>query len=204
MSKVPKSAERTLGLFLHDFHFEREFLNDGGDRTLSSGIKVGDKDQQPPPKRYKSDDIVGQSSNTQGGKSSSKFFRIEEGQVEDKVGSVQVQPSATNDAPKGGKDTGKSDVLRDQLNKKGKYISSTAPPKCSTAKSASGSKFMADAQKSYRNEHADEGRNDKVHIPDSFDESDIDSETLSDKLRKIGAYEGGGQGCSKDGDINDQ
>lgn len=147
---------------------------------------------------------MGQSSNTQGGKFNTKFSRIEVGQIEDKGGSVQVQPSATNDASKGGKDTGKSDGLRDQLDKKGKYISLSAPPKRSIAKSVSGSKFMADAQKSYRNAQADEGMNDKVHIPDSFDESDTDSETLSDKLRKIGAYEGGDQSGSKDGDINDQ
>ena len=63
---------------------------------------------------------------------------------------------------------------------------------------------MADAQKSYRKEHVDGGRNDKVHIPDSFEESDTDSETFSDKLRKIGVYENGGQGCSKDGDITEQ
>lgn len=139
----------------------------------------------------------------QGGKSSSKFSRIEDGQTEDKGGTVQDHPSATDDAPKGGKDTGKSDALRYQLDKKGRYISSSAPPKSSTVKSASGSKFMDDAQKSYRKEHVDEVRNDKVHIPDSFEESDTDSETLSDKLRKIGVYENGGQGCSKDGDITE-
>lgn len=31
-------------------------------------------------------------------------------------------------------------------------------------------------------------QDEKVHIPDSFDESDADSETLSDKLRGIDAY----------------
>lgn len=84
VSKVPKTAESTLKLFLHDFHFEREFLNEGGERTLSSGIKVVDKDHQPMPKRHKSDDTLGQSSNTQGNKSNSKFSRYDNGQNVDK------------------------------------------------------------------------------------------------------------------------
>lgn len=44
VTKVPKTDEGTLGLVLHDFKFEREFLIEGGERTLSSGIKVGEKD----------------------------------------------------------------------------------------------------------------------------------------------------------------
>jgi len=31
-------------------------------------------------------------------------------------------------------------------------------------------------------------QNEKVHIPESFDESDADNETLSDKLRRIDVY----------------
>jgi len=36
-----------------------------------------------------------------------------------------------------------------------------------------------------------------VHIPDHFDESDAESETLSEKLRKIDAYHEVGQGGSQ-------
>lgn len=63
---------------------------------------------------------------------------------------------------------------------------------------------MDDAQKSYKSIQVNDGRDDKVHIPESFEESNFDSETLSEKLRRIGAYEDGGQGCSKDGEITGQ
>ena len=43
----------------------------------------------------------------------------------------------------------------------------------------------------------------KVHIPDSFDESDADSETLSDKLRHIDAYTEVGQGSKQNGEEED-
>ena len=34
---------------------------------------------------------------------------------------------------------------------------------------------------------------DRVHIPDNFDDSDAESESLSDRLRRIGAYTEVGQ-----------
>lgn len=37
---------------------------------------------------------------------------------------------------------------------------------------------------------------DKVYIPETIEESDEDSESLSEKLRKIGALGNNGQGCS--------
>jgi len=43
----------------------------------------------------------------------------------------------------------------------------------------------------------------KVHIPDSFENSDSDSETLSDLIRKIDGYRDLGQGCSKQGNGED-
>lgn len=54
VTKVPKTAKGTLGLYIIDFGFEREVPIGGGDRTLKSGIKVGD-DAQPPPKKSKVD-----------------------------------------------------------------------------------------------------------------------------------------------------
>lgn len=55
---------------------------------------------------------------------------------------------------------------------------------------------MGDAQKSFS--HLNEnGEAEKVHIPDSFVDSDDESDTMSDKLRNIGAYGDEGQECSK-------
>jgi hypothetical protein len=54
VSRVPKTAEGTLGLYVIDFGFEREVPAGGGERTLKSGIKVGE-DAQSPPKRTKVD-----------------------------------------------------------------------------------------------------------------------------------------------------
>ena len=52
VSKVPKTAEGTLGLYIFDFEFEREIPDGKGERMLKSGIKVGE-DAQPPQKRPK-------------------------------------------------------------------------------------------------------------------------------------------------------
>jgi hypothetical protein len=46
-------------------------------------------------------------------------------------------------------------------------------------------------------------QNEKVHIPDSFDDSDAESETLSDKLRRIDAYTKVGQGSKQPGKEGD-
>ena len=103
------------------------------------------------------------------------------------------------DVTKGG-DSGGRDctcILSDQQNRKGKSISYSAPPKGGAPKISTGSKFIGDAQKAYRKGMDDEGLN-KVHIPESFEEPDTESESLSDKLRKIGAYREDEQRCSKD------
>lgn len=41
VTKVPKSIEGTLGMYIIDFGFEREVPEVGGERLLKSGIKVG-------------------------------------------------------------------------------------------------------------------------------------------------------------------
>lgn len=53
--KVPKTAESTLGLFLHDFTFEREVYEENKEKVLKSGIKVSESDQ-PPFKKFRSDE----------------------------------------------------------------------------------------------------------------------------------------------------
>jgi len=103
------------------------------------------------------------------------------------------------DVTKGGDSGGRAGtcILSDQQDRKGKSISYSTPPKGGAPKISTGSKFMGDAQKAYRKGMDDEGLN-KVHIPESFEEPDTKSESLSDKLRKIGAYREDKQRCSKD------
>lgn len=54
VQKVPKIAEGTLGIHLHDFIFEREVPEGQAIKTLSSGIKIIEKG--PDPKRFKAND----------------------------------------------------------------------------------------------------------------------------------------------------
>lgn len=54
VTRVPKTAEGTLGLQLIDFGYEREIPDDNGSKVLKSGIVVTG-DQQPPTKRTKVD-----------------------------------------------------------------------------------------------------------------------------------------------------
>lgn len=54
VSKVPKSAEGTLSMYIIDFGFEREMAEEGGEKVLKSGIKVGD-DNLRPAKKSKAD-----------------------------------------------------------------------------------------------------------------------------------------------------
>ena len=54
VTRVPKSAESILGMYLIDFRFKREVGLDNGSKVLKSGIMVGDPDI-PPSKRNKSD-----------------------------------------------------------------------------------------------------------------------------------------------------
>lgn len=172
-------------------------LNEGGERTLSSGIKVVGKDLQSTLKRFRSEDNIGQSSNTQGDKSNSKFSRYENSQNEDMGDGVQDLLIAPSQEPKGNNLINQSSGVKDQADKKGKQVSSSAFLKSPNVKTASAGKFMVDAQKSYKATHDKE---DRVHIPESFEYLATDSDTLSEKLRKIGAFGDEGQGCSKEGD----
>jgi hypothetical protein len=58
VTKVPRTAEGTLGMYLIDFRFERELPEGNGEKVLKSGIKVGD-DNQHPNKKSKVDVISG-------------------------------------------------------------------------------------------------------------------------------------------------
>lgn len=50
VSRVPKTAESTLGMYLNEFDFEREIPDESGPKVLRSGIKVGEHEPQPPAK----------------------------------------------------------------------------------------------------------------------------------------------------------
>jgi hypothetical protein len=52
--KVPRTAEGTLGIYLHDFIFEREIQEGQTIKTLNSGIKITEKG--PEPKKLKAGD----------------------------------------------------------------------------------------------------------------------------------------------------
>lgn len=56
VSKVPKTAKGTLGMYIIDFGFEREIMEEGNERMLRSGIKVTE-DSQPPQKKSKADTV---------------------------------------------------------------------------------------------------------------------------------------------------
>jgi hypothetical protein len=53
ITEVPRTAESTLGLFLHDFTFEREVEIEAPTRTLQSGIRITEGEHPPPPKKFK-------------------------------------------------------------------------------------------------------------------------------------------------------
>lgn len=63
VTKVPHSAESTLGLFIHDFIFEREVEVEVSGKNLKSGIKIGDSDSQASPKKHKVDPKIGSNIN---------------------------------------------------------------------------------------------------------------------------------------------
>lgn len=56
---------------------------------------------------------------------------------------------------------------------------------------------MADAQKSYRKDSQYEN-DEKVHIPDSFDDSDTDNDSFTLKVSKLTGLGDTGQSSSKD------
>lgn len=80
ITKVPRTAESTLGLFIHDFSFERE-INDGNQEDLlKNGIRIGEGDQ-PPHKKSKTDIQEAKSSHAETAESSGrKLVRMESGQ----------------------------------------------------------------------------------------------------------------------------
>lgn len=63
----------------------------------------------------------------------------------------------------------------------------SAPPKIDF-KPRSQTKLLADAQKAYQS-NRDEGDNEKVHIPETFDDSDSDSDSFTIKVQQLTGIE---------------
>lgn len=161
ITRVPRVAEGTLGLNVHDFIFEREVQAKDTVKVLSSGIKVGDNDTQPPSKKFKGD--------------SSKTIK----QLGTSAGSLPQNSGATS-----GKQLANN-------------ICMSAPPKYASQRNDTNPK---DAKLKAIVSVEDQGE--KVHIPDSFDDSDAESDTLSEKIRRLEGYGDLGQGGSKSNNDN--
>jgi len=71
----------------------------------------------------------------------------------------------------------------------------SAPPKFGRG-NFMGNNLMSDAQKISILQVGNDDR-DKIQIPDNFEDSDTESETFGEKLKRIDAYGDSGQGCSK-------
>jgi len=164
--RVPRKAEGTLGLCVHDFIFEREVQEEETVKVLSSGRKVGDGDY-PPNKKSKADD------------QSKKGY------------------PAANDDKKGGKLSG-SDVGHNDGKQKTADVISSAPPKIN-ARDTEISRKLSKEDSTKGTRLPAEWQAEKVHIPDRFDDSDAESESLSEKIRKLEGYGDLGQGTSKQG-----
>ena len=157
---------------IHDFIFEREIQEDDTMRTLSSGVKVGEK--EPPHKKYKAED---------------------QPKTSTLISSSNVSGPKTTEAS--------SSKNKQQMHSV--QTSNSAPPKVNPNSCVIG-KEPKDDQRQVKEKNKESMTNhanlskesdmqvDRVHIPDNFDDSDAESESLSDRLRRIGAYTEVGQG----------
>jgi len=140
-------------------------------RTLSSGVKVGEK--EPPHKKYKAEDQPKTSA---------------------LISSSNVSGPKTTEAS--------SSKNKQQMHSV--QTSNSAPPKVNPNSCVIG-KEPKDDQRQVKEKNKESMTNqanlskesdmqvDRVHIPDNFDDSDAKSESLSDRLRRIGAYTEVGQ-----------
>ncbi|XP_066330294.1 uncharacterized protein [Miscanthus floridulus] len=167
VSKVPKTAEGTLGIYVKDFIFEREIQDNEPVRTLTSGINVTDPDADPN-KSYRAEE--------QGKRGTQASQNVR--QADTKIGA-----SINNGKPKT------------------VSVTSSAPPKCNTQGQDNRMKTVVEHPKKNL-VTANEIPAEKVHIPDTFEESDAESETLSDRIRKLKGYGNMGQ-SSKQGEDDD-
>lgn len=142
-----------------DFGFERELPMIGGEKVLSSGIKVSD---ERPNKKSKAD-----------------------------------HPSSQRQVIGGSEeDNSKCDQTKDNDDGKQKQqVYWSAPPNIDF-KRKSQTKMMADAQKSY-NSPSCEADNEKVHIPETFEDSDSNSDSFGLKVQMLTGMGDAGQSTSR-------
>lgn len=158
--KVPKVAEGTLGIHIHDFIFEREVQEGQTIKTLNSGMKITEKG--PDPKKLKT--VV---------------------QPTSQLGNVAVQGTSTT------MDVSSSKGPQQQ---NANLTHNSVPPQlheqCNVKGMDQKNGVMIESlpAKEVLPGNDEEESADRVHIPTSFDESDTESDTLSEKLRKIDAY----------------
>lgn len=145
VTKVPRIAEGTLGLSIHDFIFEREIQAEENVRILSSGIKVGDSDTQPSQKKFKGD--------------IPKPKQIMIASVKSQDGGYKSRKQSTSN------------------------VCMSAPPKVMN----NGNSDKVEITKLKAREPVDDSE-DRVHIPEDFEDSDAESGTLSEKIRKLEGY----------------
>ena len=149
ISRVPKTTDGALGLYIYDFTFEREVQGDGTIKTLSSGIKITEKDHQP--QRFK---------------------------VDEPPKTLQITSSSSQG---GNQNFGVGSDKNVQQHKAAVTTNST-PPKVSGGRIASNEKAKQVVTQQNIQPPNSEEQVDRVQIPDTFEESDAESETLSDKL----------------------
>lgn len=166
--KVPRVAEGNLGIYIHDFIFEREVVEDDPSRVSASGTKVGDND--PPPKKARTKNlekpllITGEASKDVGGHNGGNNIKSSNRSGQSLH---QALPNVEGD------NLSQNKVI---ILEKGKDKEVEGKPRKESIE--------------------DVDSHEKVHILDDFHESDVESESLSDKLRKIDAYYDGAQ-CSQ-------
>lgn len=175
--KVPKTAEGTLGIHLHDFIFESEILEGQTVRSLSIGIKINEKG--PEPKKPKVND---QSKTLQLGGISNQ------GGIQTNIASSSKGPQhqkaavICNSAPPKLQGIEEHEKL---INQKSTSTSSGQPSKYVAPLTQNSGQPPKNVDPLSQNS---EDNAEKVHIPDTFVDSDVESDTLSEKLRRIDAY----------------
>ena len=169
VTRVPKTAESFLGMYLIDFGFEREVTMESGPKMLKSGITVGDPESQPPAKRTKSGMDAGKS------------------QLEEK-----------NESLSGAGDTSNKGKQNDTS--KQSQVCWSAPPKVGCGDLTTTNPKSV-AQKSFRKRCIDDD-GEKVHIPETLEDSDSDSDSFAQKLASLAGLDGVGQTSKNDQENN--
>lgn len=148
VTKVPKKAESTLGMYIFYFGFEREIPTTEEAKSVKNAVKINN-DTQPIPKTFRANENLDKSKESKGSgnddfdKGSSKQY-----------GKQQVQWSAPS---------------KIEVNPRGQ------------------TKLMADAQKGYKEDQIfDDGE--KVHIPDTIEDSDSENEYYTTKIQKLTGF----------------